>query len=98
MIIFRGIARLVIARDPDKEACRTITCATDSNAERLWAAALMAEISEFELFFESAKNWSVPDHRVQNDFHDYLSSRRIPFYVNDYLRKKLKNSSKEQAY
>jgi hypothetical protein len=56
---------------------------------KLMRVAMQTGRSEYDVFCESAQNWSVPDQRVQVDFETYLNRHRLPFYVNDYVRKQL---------
>lgn len=44
-------------------------------------------ISEYELFFVSARTWRVAEQRVEQDFRAYLQRESMPYYVKDYIRK-----------
>jgi hypothetical protein len=56
---------------------------------KLMRVAMKTGRSEYDVFCESARNWSVPDRRVQDDFDAYLNRHRLPYYVNDYVRKQI---------
>jgi len=65
---------------------------TEDPLVKLMRVAMQTGRSEYDVFRESAQNWSVPDRRVQDDFNAYLNRHRLPFYVNDYVRKQLEQN------
>jgi hypothetical protein len=49
------------------------------------------EYSEYDIFVEAAKLWTISIDRVEQDFKNYLTKDQIPHYVIDFLRKFGKN-------
>lgn len=49
--------------------------------------ARLMECSEYDIFEEAAKFWTISIDRVEQDFKKYLTKDQIPHYVIDFLRK-----------
>lgn len=47
--------------------------------------------SEYDVFSKAAEGWSIPHERIKQDFRVYLSQQSVPYYVNDFVRKKKKH-------
>jgi len=54
--------------------------------ESLSSEALRREMSEFDLFMESASLWNIKKERVDHDFNVYLRDGSLPFYIRQMLR------------
>ena len=54
--------------------------------ETLASEAIRREISEFDLFVESASMWNVKKKQVDRDFKEYLRDGSLPFYIRQMLR------------
>ena len=42
---------------------------------------------EYELFVIAAKEWSIPEARMNEDFKNYMAANVLPYYVMDLVRK-----------
>ena len=59
-----------------------------SDEEYLAGIARIRGCSEYDLFFEAAKEWRIVNRRrIEEDFKDYLRHDAMPYYVKDYARK-----------
>ena len=59
-----------------------------SDEEYLAAIARMRGCSEYDLFFDAAREWRIADKiRIEEDFKDYVRHDAMPYYVKDYARK-----------
>lgn len=54
--------------------------------ESLSSEALRREMSEFDLFVESASLWNIKKEKVDRDFSVYLKDGSLPFYIRQMLR------------
>lgn len=57
-----------------------------TDPESLSSEALRREMSEFDLFMESASQWNIKRERVDRDFKLYLRDGSLPFYIRQMLR------------
>ena len=48
-------------------------------------------ISAYETFHKCAEDWQIPSEKVERDFHKYLSTQTVPYYVKDFVRKSQKD-------
>jgi hypothetical protein len=53
----------------------------------LYKIARLTGKSEYDVFCKSAENWPVSQHMINEDFRAYLTDYRIPYYVNDFIRR-----------
>jgi hypothetical protein len=66
---------------------------TDSHAEQMAKANSLYNISlatgrtEYELFKQSAEDWSVSGRHVERDFKSYMADQVMPYYAQDFVRK-----------
>ena len=60
---------------------------TFTDHEILANLASLMECSEYDIFRESAKLWTISIDRVEQDFKTYLTKDQLPHYVIDFLRK-----------
>jgi len=66
---------------------------TDSHAEQMAKANSLYNISlatgrtEYELFSQSAEDWSVSSRHVERDFKSYMADQVMPYYAQDFVRK-----------
>jgi hypothetical protein len=59
-----------------------------SDEEYLTGIARVRGCSEYDLFFEAAKEWRIASKiRIEEDFNDYLRYNAMPYYVKDFARK-----------
>jgi hypothetical protein len=58
-----------------------------TDEEYLTRLAKKRGISEYDLFFQSAEQWSVFKRNIDEDFKEYLINDHMPHYVRDYIRK-----------
>jgi hypothetical protein len=58
-----------------------------TDSERLAILARNRGCSEYDIFLLSAKQWSVTEKKVYEDFKDYVTKGDMPFYARDYVRK-----------
>ena len=59
-----------------------------SDEEYFSGIARMRGCSEYDLFFTAAGEWRINNKsRVEKDFKEYLSTSRLPYYVQDFTRK-----------
>ncbi len=54
--------------------------------DALSSEAIRREMSEFDLFVESASMWNVKKGQVERDFKIYLREGSLPFYIRQMLR------------
>ena len=54
--------------------------------DALSSEAIRREMSEFDLFVESASLWNIKEERVDRDFSVYLRDGSLPFYIRQMLR------------
>lgn len=54
--------------------------------ESLTYEAMRREMSEFDLFVESASLWNIKTEQVEKDFKEYLRDGSLPFYLRQMLR------------
>ena len=47
--------------------------------------------NEYDVFCKAAEDWPVPAEQLENDFRRYVAEQRIPYYVNDFIRKNKKH-------
>ena len=47
-------------------------------------------ISAYDTFRMSAEEWRIPTDRMEQDFSIYLANQKIPYYVQDIIRKSRK--------
>ena len=47
--------------------------------------------SEYDIFCKAAGDWPVSGEQIEHDFKRYMSDQRIPYYVNDFVRKNKKH-------
>ncbi len=65
----------------------------DSRAERMTKENTLYNISlttgrnEYELFRQSAKDWSVSGGRIDRDFKRYMAHQVMPYYAKDFVRR-----------
>jgi hypothetical protein len=59
-----------------------------NDPEYLFCLARAMGVSEFDVFLKAAEDWEVSKERVEADFRDYLLQGLMPYYLNDYLRRK----------
>lgn len=60
-----------------------------SDEEYITAIARGRGCSEYDLFFEAAKEWRITNKiRIEEDFRNYLRHNAMPHYVKDYARKR----------
>jgi len=60
---------------------------TFTDHEILASLARLMECSEYDIFGEAAKLWTISIDRVEQDFKTYLTKDQLPPYVIDFLRK-----------
>jgi hypothetical protein len=60
---------------------------TFTDHEILANLARLMECSEYDIFGEAAKLWTISIDRVEQDFKIYLTKDQLPHYVIDFLRK-----------
>ena len=62
---------------------------TESAAKKdsLYDISLKTGRTEYDLFNKSAKEWSVSDKVVNQDFKRYMSDQITPYYAKDFVRK-----------
>ncbi|MCK4910794.1 MAG: hypothetical protein KAR83_04095 [Thermodesulfovibrionales bacterium] len=48
--------------------------------------AIRREMSEFDLFVESASLWNIKTEQVEKDFKEYLRDGSLPFYLRQMIR------------
>ena len=66
---------------------------TDSRAElnaperSLYNISLATGRTEYDLFCQSAGDWSVPATRIDQDFKRYMTDQVMPYYVKDFIRR-----------
>ena len=58
-----------------------------SDEELLLQIARFRKLSEYDIFYLSAKNWHISEPQVENDFKVYLLDGHLPHYVRDFIRK-----------
>lgn len=59
-----------------------------SDEEYIAGIARVRGCSEYDLFFEAAKEWRIANKgRIEEDFKDYLRYNAMPHYVKDFARK-----------
>ncbi len=54
--------------------------------ESLTYEAMRREMSEFDLFVESASLWNIKPEQIEKDFKEYLRDGSLPFYLRQMLR------------
>ena len=54
--------------------------------ETLAIEARRREISEYDIFLESASDWNIKTEQADRDFKEYLKSDALPFYIRQMLR------------
>jgi hypothetical protein len=65
----------------------------DSRTERiakentLYNISLATGRNEYELFHQSAKDWSVSGDRINRDFKGYMAHQIMPYYAKDFVRR-----------
>ena len=65
----------------------------DAKAESVDLATAFRKISlesgriEYELFVIAAKEWSIPEAQIDEDFKNYMATDVLPYYVVDIVRK-----------
>ena len=47
--------------------------------------------SEYDVFCKSAEGWPISRAKIDEDFGDYLLRKKVPYYVNDFVRKNQKH-------
>ena len=47
--------------------------------------------NEYEVFCKAAEDWPVSREQIDTDFRRYVVEQRIPYYVNDFIRKNKKH-------
>ena len=47
--------------------------------------------SAYDVFCKAAEDWPVAEEQIKQDFRRYLSDDRVPYYVNDFIRKNKKH-------
>ena len=60
---------------------------TFTDNEILPSLARLVECSEYDIFGEAAKLWTISIDRVEQDFKTYLTKNQLPHCVIDFLRK-----------
>ncbi|MCP4350567.1 MAG: hypothetical protein GY795_34300 [Desulfobacterales bacterium] len=68
-----------------------------SDAEYISQAALIKGTSEYDIFFECAKEWHISNRKVENDFKEYLLRGHMPYYVKDFVRKTRKDTEEKKS-
>ncbi len=58
-----------------------------SDEEYLFKMAKIMECSEYDIFFQSAKEWRISKEKTEDDFKEYLLNETLPYYVKDFIRK-----------
>ena len=53
----------------------------------LYNISLETGRNEYDLFTQSAENWSVSRHRIEEDFKRYMADQVMPHYAKDFVRK-----------
>jgi hypothetical protein len=48
-------------------------------------------LSSYDAFRISGQEWRVSDDKIEQDFKIYLSSQKLPYYVQDFIRKSRKH-------
>jgi hypothetical protein len=43
--------------------------------------------NEYDIFCKAAEEWPVSGDQIEQDFRQYMADQRIPYYVNDFVRK-----------
>jgi len=70
---------------------------TDHRAEliaperSLYNITLATGRTEYDLFCQSAEEWSVPVSRIDQDFTRYMTDQIMPYYVKDFVRRNQAN-------
>ena len=65
----------------------------DSRAEQIAKDSTLYNISlatgrnEYDLFCQSAKDWSVSGGRINRDFKEYMAHQVMPYYAKDFVRR-----------
>ena len=65
----------------------------DSKADSVFLANFLHKISlesgrtEYELFIIAAKEWSIAEARIDEDFKNFMAANILPYYVMDFVRK-----------
>ena len=47
--------------------------------------------SEYDIFCKAAEDWPVSGEQIEQDFKRYVSDQRLPYYVNDFVRRNKKH-------
>ena len=53
----------------------------------LYKISLETGQTEYDLFRKSAKDWSLSDDRIEQDFRRYMADQVLPYYVKDFVRR-----------
>jgi len=53
--------------------------------------------SAYDVFCKAAEDWPVAEEQIMQDFRRYLSDDRVPYYVNDFIRKNKKHIDEIRA-
>lgn len=84
-LILVGLIYVLIIQHASKLASRPRKL---EDGELLAKLALISSSSEYDIFHLAARQWHVPESRIDGDFKIYLIDGLIPYYVNAYVRKK----------
>ena len=57
----------------------------------LYNISLATGQTEYDLFCKSAEDWSISDHRIDQDFKRYMIDESLPYYVKDFVRRNLEH-------
>ena len=47
--------------------------------------------NEYDVFYKAAEDWPVSVEQIENDYQRFVVEQRIPYYVNDFIRKNKKH-------
>jgi hypothetical protein len=51
----------------------------------------LTDHSEYDVFCKAAEDWPVSKQQIEQDFKRFMSEERVPYYVNDFIRKNKKH-------
>ncbi|MEJ2313701.1 MAG: hypothetical protein P8Y85_02775 [Nitrospirota bacterium] len=56
------------------------------DSDLLFEMARRSRCSEYDIFISAAKEWAIPEDRIDEDFKAYLLEGVMPFYVRAFVR------------
>jgi hypothetical protein len=66
-----------------------LKCTGKTEYEKLYELSRRLGCSEYQIFVVSGCSWNISEYAMEEDFTCYLKSSLIPFYVRDYIRRRL---------